>query len=158
AARGAREGDGEAPDVGPGAGRQSAGTPVAARRADRRPAMADARSAPAPPAHAGRGEAAPLAGEPGPAGAGRLRGPPLDRFRDPGPARWARREPAGGPSPAPRELPAGVSAALGESQLVHAASAGSATARSRRGAAGRAPGGRRGPRAPQTHADRADGG
>ena len=107
-----------------GAGRQSAGAPVAARRADRGPAVADARSAAASPAHPGGGEAALAAREPGAAAAGRLRGPPLDRLRDPGTARWAGREPAGRPDPAPCELPAGVSAPLGQSHVLHAAPAG----------------------------------
>src|SRR4029453_7933051 len=134
------------------------GAPVPPRRADRRPAVGSPRPAATAPADPGRGEAAPPAEEPGAAAPGRLRGPPLDRLRDPGAARWARGEPAGRPDVPPRELPAGVSAALGQPHLVHAAPAGSPGARSCRGAPGRAAGGRRGPRGPQARADRADGG
>jgi hypothetical protein len=39
-------------------------------------------------------------------------------------ARWSHREPAGRPAAAPRELPAGVSASLGRSHLLHPAPAG----------------------------------
>ena len=63
--RGAREADGEAPDAGPDAGAQPATAPIPPRRADRRPAVARPRPAATAPADPGRGEAAPLAREPG---------------------------------------------------------------------------------------------
>src|SRR5262249_35004597 len=78
AAHGTREDDREALDAGPDAGRKSAGASLPPRPANRRPALADARSAPAPTPNPGRAEAAVAAGEPGAAAAGRLRRPPLD--------------------------------------------------------------------------------
>ena len=134
-AGGAREGDGEAPDAGPRPGSQPAGAPGPARRPGGDAAWDGARPAAASPAHARRAQAAPAPREPGPAAPAGLRGPPLDRLRDPGAARRARREPAGGAAAAPRELPAGVPARLGEQDLLHAAPARPAPAGERRGAA-----------------------
>ena len=61
----------------------------------RRPRVAGARPAPAPPADAGRRQAPAPAREPGAAAPRGLRGPPLDRRRDPGVARQPGRESAG---------------------------------------------------------------
>ena len=79
-------------------------------------AVAGARPAAAPPAHAGRGQAPAAAREPGAAAAGGLRGPALDRLRDPGAARQPGREPADRAAAAPRQLPAGVPARLGRAR------------------------------------------
>src|SRR5262249_60803725 len=68
----------------------------------------------APPAHARRRQAFAAAGEPGTTAARGLRGPALDRWRDPGPPRQPCREPGVGPPAAPGELPPGVRAPLGE--------------------------------------------
>ncbi len=76
-------------------------------------AVAGARSAAAPPADARRGQAPAAAREPGPAAAADLRGPALDRRRDPGAARQPGREPADRAAPAPGQLPAGVPARAG---------------------------------------------
>ena len=64
--------------------------------------------------------------KPGAAAAAGLRGFALDRRRDPGPAREPRREPAHGPPPAAGQLPPGVSARLGEQDLLHPAPTGPA--------------------------------
>ena len=76
--------------------------------------LADPRPAAAPPAHARRGQAPAAAGEPGAAAARGLRGPALDRRRDPGPARQPGGEPGVRPPPAPGELPPRVRAPLGQ--------------------------------------------
>ena len=68
----------------------------------------------APPAHARRGQAPAAAREPGATAARGLRGPALDRWRDPGPARQPRGEPRVRPPAAPGELPPRVRAPLGE--------------------------------------------
>ena len=60
------------------------------------------------------------------------------------------------PGAAPRELPAGVSAPLGQPDLLHAAPAGPPARRSAEDAPWRAARARRGPRSAQAHADRAD--
>ncbi len=112
----------------------------------RRSVLGRARPPTASPADAPRAEAAPDPREPGPAAPGGLRGPPLDRLRDPGAARRARREPAGGAAPAPRELPAGVSAPVGQPDLLHAAPARPPAAGDRRGAPRRVARARRRPR------------
>ena len=147
---------GQAPDPGSGAGA------APARRCwrcstcpSRTPQWAGPRPAPAPAADAGRGQAAAPAREPGPAAPPRLRGPPLDRRRDPGAARQPGREPADRAHAAPRQLPPRVPARLGEQDLLQPAPARPAAARERRGAARRAPG--RGPAlaAAQAAADRA---
>ena len=52
-----------------------------------------------------------------------VRGPALDRHRDAGPARQPGRESAHGPAPAPGQLPARVSARLGQQDLLHATAA-----------------------------------
>ena len=65
----------------------------AARRAGRGPGLAEPGPAAAPPAHARRGQAPAAAREPGATAARGLRGPALDRWRDPGPARQPRGEP-----------------------------------------------------------------
>ena len=51
-----------------------------------------------------------------------LRGPALDRRRDPGAARRPGRGPARGAPPAPRQLPPRVPARLGQQDLLHASS------------------------------------
>jgi len=61
-----------------------------------------------------RRQAPPAPGEPGPTAPRGLRGPALDRCRDPGPARRSGRESAHGPAPPARQLPARVPAWLGE--------------------------------------------
>ena len=113
-------------------------------------------SAGAAAAHHRRPEAAPPAGEPGPAPPGRRRGPPLDRRGDAGRARPPGREPAGGPAPAPRQLPPGVPARLEREDLLPPAPARPSPA----GAGGRAPGNaprrRRRPRAAQAAPARAE--
>ena len=107
-------------------------------------------------ADARRPDAAPPAGEPGPAAPGRVRGPPLDRRRDAGRARPPGREPADGPAPAPRQLPPGVPARLGREDLLPPAPAGPARAGECDRAAGDPARGRRRPRAPETAPPRAD--
>ena len=87
-----------------------------------------------------------------------LRGPALDRRRDPGAARQPRREPARGAPPAARQLPPRVPARLGRQDLLPPAPARSAAARERRRAARGAPRRRRGARPAQAAPDRADGG
>ena len=73
-----------------------------------------ARSAPAAATHPRRTQARAAARKPGAAPAPGLRGPALDRLRDPGAARQSRRQPADGPHAAARQLPPGVSARLGQ--------------------------------------------
>ena len=75
--------------------------------------VAGARPAAASPAHPRRRQAAPASREPGAAAPAGLRGPPLDRRRDPGPPRQPGREPADRPPPAARQLPARVRARAG---------------------------------------------
>ena len=78
-----------------------------------------------------------------------LRGPPLDRQRDPGVARRPGRQPRLGAPAAARELPARVPARLGRQDLLQPAAAGPAAGRERRGAAGGAAGRRSRPRPAQ---------
>src|SRR5439155_24992991 len=81
------EGHGEGPDARPGARTRRARTPGAPGRAGGRGVLARPRSSPAAPADARRGQAPAVARERGPASGGGLRGPALDRRRDPGLAR-----------------------------------------------------------------------
>ena len=75
-----------------------AGAPRAPGRAGRTTARSGRpRSAATPPAHPRGAQAAAAAREPGAAPAPGLRGPALDRRRDPGAARQSGREPADGP-------------------------------------------------------------
>ena len=92
-----REGDRQAPHARPGAEAHPARAAGPARCARRRSAVAGARSAATPPAGPSSGQAPPAAREPGPAAPRRLRGPPLDRLRNPGTARQPGREPADRP-------------------------------------------------------------
>ena len=104
---------------------------------DRR--LAGARPAPAPPAHARRREAAAAArSQEQPLLVG-LRGPALDRRRDPGAARQPGREPGLGAPAAARELPSRVPARLGQQDVLQPAAARRAPGRERRRAAGGAP-------------------
>ena len=68
-----------------------------------------------------------------------LRGPPLDRRRDPGVARQPGREPGLGAPAAARELPSRVPARLGQQDVLQPDAAGRAPGRERRRAAGCAP-------------------
>ena len=90
-----------------------AGVPGAAGRAGGRRRVVGARPAAAPSADPGGGQAPPPAREPGPAAARRLRGPSLDRRRDPGAPGQSGREPAHGPDAPPRELPPRVRSTAG---------------------------------------------
>ena len=78
---------------------------------------------------------APAPGESGPTAPRGLRGPALDRCRDPGAARRPGREPAHGPAPPAGQLPARVPARLGPQDLLQPAPARRAHARE----CGRAP-------------------
>ena len=102
------------------------------------------------------GQAPAAAREPGATAAGGLRGPALDRRRDPGPARQPRGEPGVRPPPAPGELPPRVRAPLGEQDGVLPAPARHPARRERGGAAGGAP--RAGPRAGAADADAGEAG
>ena len=100
------EGDRQAPHPGSRPRADPARPAGPARRARRGRPLAGARSRPAPAAHPGRRQAPPAAGEPGATAPRGLRGPALDRCRDPGPARRPGREPAHGPAPPAGQLPA----------------------------------------------------
>ena len=78
-------------------------------------------------------EARAAARKSGAAAAAGLRGPALDRYRDPGPPGQPGRASADGTAPAPGQLPPGVPARLGQQDLLHATAARSAAARERRG-------------------------
>ena len=84
------------------------------------PQWQSARSAAAPPAHPGRGQAAAASREPGPAAAAGLRGPALDRLRDPGASGQLGGEPADRAAAAAGQLSPGVPAWLGQQDLLHA--------------------------------------
>ena len=101
------------------------------------------RRAPAPTADSRRGQAPVAAREPGTAADGSVRGPPLDRRRDPGPPGQPGGGPAHGAGTAARELPARVRPRLGGQDLLPAASDRSPAARERRCLAERAAGARR---------------
>src|SRR5206468_6696410 len=96
------------------------------------------------------------AGEQGPAAAGGLRGPALDRCGDAGPARRPGGEPELRPPAAPGELPARVRAPLGEQDGLLPAPARQPARRERGGAAGGTA--RAGPRASAPDADAGEAG
>ena len=137
----AREGHGQAADARPRPGADAARLAGAAGGAGRGPAVAGLRSPATPPAHP-RGRQAPAAArKPGPAAVPGVRGPALDRCRDPGAAGQPGREPAHGPAAAPGQLPPGVPARLGQQDLLHAAPARPAAPGERRRVAPGAAGG-----------------
>ena len=70
--------------------------------------------------HPGGAEAPPATRKPGAAPAAGVRRPALDRLGDAGRARYAGREPADRTAPAPGQLPPGVSARLGQQNVLHA--------------------------------------
>src|SRR5207244_3586145 len=80
-------------------------------------------SAAAAATHARRPEAGAAARKSGAAPAAGLRGSALDRYRDPGPARWPGRELAYGPAFAAGQLSPRVPARLGQQDLLHPAPA-----------------------------------
>ena len=118
--------------------------------------MGDPLPAGAAATHHQRAEAAPPAGEPGPAAPGRRRGSPLDRRGDAGRARPPGREPAGGPAPAARQLPPRVPARLEREDLLPPAPARPSPAGAGERAPGNAPRRRRRPRAAQAAPSRTD--
>ena len=121
-------------------------------------ALAGPRSRPAPPADARRGQAPAAAGEPGAAAAGGLRGPALDRRRDPGPARQPGREPAHGPRSCSSSTTApSTSTRWGRKTYYTQLRLDPLPARERRRAARALLGRRSGARAPQAAAGRAAG-
>ena len=134
------------------------GPPRAARRAPRGQRVSVPRSRPATAAHARRLEAPAAAGEPGPAAAGGVREPPLDRLRDAGLPQQPHRQPSDGAPPAARQLSPRVSARVGKPDLLHAAPPRSAASRERGRAAARAPGRRCQPAVAEPAPDRAHGG
>ena len=108
-----------------------------------------------PPAHPGRAQAPAAARESGAAAAAGVRGPALDRYRDPGVAGQPGREPADRPPPPAGQLPPGVPARLGQQDLLHPAPAGPAAPGERRGTAPGPAGRRPQPGTAQAAADRA---
>ena len=118
--------------------------------------MGDPLPAGAAATHHQRAEAAPPAGEPGPAAPGGRRGSPLDRRGDAGRARPPGREPAGGPAPAARQLPPRVPARLEREDLLPPAPARPSSAGAGERAPGNAPRRRRRPRAAQAAPPRTD--
>src|SRR4030095_14330857 len=96
----------------------------------------------APPAHPRCPQAATAARKPGTPPAAGLGGPALDGCGNPGPARVPGREPAVRSPPAPGQLSPGVSARLGQQDLLHATAAGAAATGERRHVLAGPPGGR----------------
>ena len=107
----------------PAAAVTPAGPPRPLRGAARRPSLACPRAGPASSGDAGGHPAPAAARESGPAAPRPGRGPSLDRFRDPGDARPAGRDPAHGPPPVHRHASSGVPARLGRQDLSQPASA-----------------------------------
>src|SRR5262249_35083689 len=152
------EADGQAAHARPGAPAAAPAAAGAARPAAGRPRLERARSAPAPPAHARRCEALALTREPGAAIAVGVRGPALDRCRDPGVTRRAGGQPADRARAAARELPAGVRAHVAPQDVLPRAAAGSPAAGERGGAARGAAERRAGDERTEAAAGRAHGG
>ena len=98
----------------------------------RRRAVAFTDSPPAAAADDGRGHTPLAAREPGPAGMSPLRGPALDRLRDPGLPRQPDRPPADRAGSPARQLPTGIPARLGGQDLLRPAPYRSAAAAKRR--------------------------
>ena len=113
------------------------------------------RPAAASPAHPRGAQARAAARKSGAAAAPGVRGPALDRHRDPGAARQSGREPAHGPAAAAGQLSSRVPARLGQQDLLHATAARPPAASERRGALAGPAGGRPQPGAAHAALDRA---
>src|SRR5262249_33464297 len=112
------EGDRQDPDARRIPAADAAGSAGLARRARGRRPVAGPRCGSTAPAHARGRAAVAAAGSTRATTPGDLRGPPLDRWRDPGRPRQPRGEPAARAPPAARELPARVPTRLGQQDLL----------------------------------------
>src|SRR5262245_13989871 len=112
------EADGQAAHARPRSGADAAGAAGLARRAGGRYSLERTRSGAAPPSHTRRGPAIAATRSARATSAPDLRGPTLDRRRDPGLARQRRREPARSAPAAPRQLPPRVQPRLGQQDLL----------------------------------------
>ncbi len=123
-----RKGDRKAPLAGPGARAVTRRAAGLARGVGRRRGVDATGTARTPPADARGREASPAPRKPRAAARGRVRGSSLDRLREPGRGGQPRGKPARRSSSAPRQLPTRVPARVGQQDVLHPATHGSAGA------------------------------